>query len=204
MFKHEIQLFNPVEVERTNPHYALLMREQLGGSNGELNSAMQYMAQSFKAKDTFIKDLLMDIATEELNHLEMVATIVNLLSGYDVDMDDGKKDAVFGLSPGIVNSSGCPWNFDSVSATGDLYADLISDIASEQRSKAVYEYLFKQINDKKVRSAIDFLLERETFHEKKLCEAIDRLKKEAPRKNYRFSKDSELCFSILSAKSVEL
>ena len=70
MFKHEKMLFHPVEVERANPQYAALLQEQLGGGNGELKAAMQYMSQSFRIKDPEIKDLFLDIAAEELGHIE--------------------------------------------------------------------------------------------------------------------------------------
>ena len=69
LFKHEKQLFHPVEVERPNPQYAALLQEQLGGGNGELKAAMQYMSQSFRIKDPKIKDLFLDIAAEELGHI---------------------------------------------------------------------------------------------------------------------------------------
>ena len=85
MFKHEKQLFHPVEVERPNQQYAVLLQEQLGGGNGELKAAMQYMSQSFRIKDPEIKDLFLDIAAEELGHMEMVAQTINLLNGHDVD-----------------------------------------------------------------------------------------------------------------------
>ena len=85
MFKHEKQLFHPVEVEKPNPQYAALLQEQLGGANGELKAALQYMSQSFRIKNPEIKDLFLDIAAEELGHLEMVATTINLLNGHDVD-----------------------------------------------------------------------------------------------------------------------
>ncbi len=87
MFKHEKQLFHPVEVEGPNPQYAALMQEQLGGANGELKAAMQYLSQSFRIKDPEIKDLFLDIAAEELGHMEMVATTINLLNGHDVDFN---------------------------------------------------------------------------------------------------------------------
>ena len=85
MFKHEKRLFHPVAVERPNPGYAVLLQEQLGGANGELKAAMQYMSQSFRIKDPEIKDLFLDIAAEELGHLEMVAETICLLNGHDVD-----------------------------------------------------------------------------------------------------------------------
>ena len=85
MFKHEKQLLNPVRVEKPNPQYAALMQEQLGGGNGELKAAMQYISQSFRVKDAAIKDLFLDIGAEELSHMEMVATTINMLNGSEVD-----------------------------------------------------------------------------------------------------------------------
>ena len=79
MFQHEKQLFHPVGVEGPNPQYAALLQEQLGGANGELKAAMQYLSQSFRIKDQKIKDLFLDIAAEELGHMEMVAQTINLL-----------------------------------------------------------------------------------------------------------------------------
>ena len=79
MFKHEKNLFHPVAVERPNPQYAVLLQEQLGGGNGELKAAMQYMSQSFRIKDPEIKDLFMDIAAEELSHMEIPGQRTTLL-----------------------------------------------------------------------------------------------------------------------------
>lgn len=146
-FKHEKQLFHPVGVEKANPQYAVLLQEQLGGGNGELKAAMQYMSQSFRIKDPAIKDLFMDIAAEELSHMEMVAQTINLLNGHDVDytaVDAGEiqSHVILGLNPGLINASGYSWTGDYVTVTGDLCADLLSNIASEQRAKVVYEYLY--------------------------------------------------------------
>ena len=152
MFKHDKNLFHKVSVEKPNPQYAVLMQEQLGGANGELKAAMQYLSQSFRVKDPEIKDLFLDIAAEELSHMEMVAQTINLLNGHDVDykaIDVGELEAqvLSGLAPDLKNSSGVPWTADYVSVTGDLVADLLSNIASEQRAKVVYEYLYRQIED---------------------------------------------------------
>lgn len=111
MFKHEKQLFHSVAVERPNPQYAALLQEQLGGGNGELKAAMQYMAQSFRIKDPEIKDLFLDIAAEELGHMEMVAQTISLLNGHDVDAEavpsgEIQSNVLFGLSPGLINASG--------------------------------------------------------------------------------------------------
>ncbi|MDD3920811.1 MAG: manganese catalase family protein, partial [Eubacteriales bacterium] len=85
MFQHEKQLLHPVAVEKVNRQYAVLLQEQLGGANGELKAAMQYLSQSFRIKDPAIKDMYMDIASEELSHMEMVAQTINLLNGHDVE-----------------------------------------------------------------------------------------------------------------------
>ena len=156
MFKHEKQLLENVKVERANPQYAALLQEQLGGGNGELKAAMQYISQSFRIKDPAIKDLFMDIGAEELSHMEMVATTINLLNGHDVDASqiqagEIQSHVIMGLNPGLINASGYSWTSDYVTVTGDLCADLLSNIASEQRAKVVYEYLYRQIEDSYVR-----------------------------------------------------
>lgn len=203
MFKHEKQLFHPVAVERPNPQYAILMQEQLGGANGELKAAMQYMAQSFRIKDPEIKDLFLDIAAEELGHMEMVAQTINLLNGHDVDyqnVDAGEIEThvLLGLSPGLMNSSGYSWTGDYVSVTGDLCADLLSNIASEQRAKVVYEYLYRQIDDKKVKETIDFLLNREEAHNAMFREAFNKVQDTGSNRDFGTTKAAKMYFSMSS------
>ena len=154
MFKHEKLLFHPVGVERPNPQYAALLQEQLGGGNGELKAAMQYLSQSFRIRDGRIKDLFLDIAAEELSHMEMVAQTISLLNGdhleaRKVEAGEIETHVLLGLNPGLINASGYSWTADYVTVTGDLCADLLSNIASEQRAKVVYEYLYRQIEERR-------------------------------------------------------
>ncbi len=201
MFKHEKQLFHPVAIERPNPQYAALLHEQVGGGNGELKAAMQYMSQSFRIKDPEIKDLFLDIAAEELGHLEMVSQTVNLLNGHDVDyksVDVGEVQShvQLGLAPGLINASGYSWTADYVTVTGDLCADLLSNIASEQRAKVVYEYLYRQIEDKKVRETIDFLLNREEAHNAMFREAFNRVQNSGSNRDFGTTKAAKMYFSM--------
>lgn len=201
MFKHEKMLFHPVGVERPNPQYAALMQEQLGGANGEMKAAMQYMSQSFRIKDPEIKDLFLDIAAEELGHMEMVAQTINLLNGHDVDSmrvpaGEIETHVLLGLNPGLMNASGYSWTSDYVSVTGDLCADLLSDIASEQRAKVVYEYLYRQINDKKVRETIDFLLNREEAHNAMFREAFNKVQDTGSNRDFGTTKTATIYFSM--------
>ncbi len=201
MFKHEKQLFHPVGVEKPNPFYAALMHEQLGGANGELKAALQYLSQSFRIKDPEIKDLFLDIAAEELGHMEMVAQTINLLNGHDVDAEkvpagEIQTHVLFGLNPGLVNASGYSWTGDYVSVTGDLAADILSNIASEQRAKVVYEYLYRQIEDKKVRETIDFLLNREEAHNALFREAFNKIQNTGSNRDFGTTKAAKMYFSM--------
>ena len=84
-------------------------KKRLGGGNGELKAAMQYMSQSFRIKDAEIKDLFLDIAAEELGHMEMVAQTINLLNGHDVDAasvpaGEIQSHVILGFNPGLISS----------------------------------------------------------------------------------------------------
>ncbi|MDU4936037.1 MAG: manganese catalase family protein [Peptostreptococcaceae bacterium] len=201
MFKHDKALLHEVKVEKPNPQYAVLMQEQLGGANGELKAAMQYLAQSFRIKDPEIKDLFLDIAAEELSHMEMVSQTINLLNGHDVNFScveagEIETHVLTGLSPVLINSSGAPWTANYVTVTGDLVADLLSNIASEQRAKVVYEYLYRQIEDKYVRETIDFLLNREEAHNALFRDALNKVKNTGSNKDFGVTEDSKLYFDL--------
>ena len=203
MFKHEKQFLHPVRVERPNPQYAILMQEQLGGENGELKAALQYMSQSFHIKDPEIKDLFLDIAAEELSHLEMVATAINLLNGHDLDAQNAtvggiEAHVLTGLAPILANASGYLWTAAYVNETGDLAADLLSNIAAEQRAKVVYQYLYRQINDKGVRDTIDFLLNREEAHNTMFREAFNKIQDSGSNQDWGVTADSKLYFDLSS------
>ena len=162
---------------------------------------MQYLSQSFRIKDPEIKDLFLDIAAEELSHMDMVAQTINLLYGHDVAnerVDNGEiqTHVQCGLSPVLINSSGAPWTADYVTVTGDLVADLLSNIASEQRAKVVYEYLYRQIEDKEVRATIDFLLNREEAHNALFREALNKVQKTGSNKDFGVTEDSKLYFNL--------
>jgi len=201
LFKHEKQLLHPVRCDRPNPNYAQLMQETLGGASGELTAAMQYMAQSFRVRDPEIRDLMLDIAAEELSHMEMVAQTINLLNGSELvgtGATVGSVEAMTtgGLGPQLANSSGHPWTGAYVSNTGDLAADLLSNIAAEQRAKVVYEYLYRQINDSGVRQTIEFLLNREEAHSALFREAFNRIRDTGSQKDFGVERHARQYFDL--------
>ena len=193
---HELK--TPLTVITAN---AALLQEQLGGANGELKAALQYMSQSFRIKDTEIKDLFLDIAAEELGHMEMVATTINMLNGHDVDYEkveagEIQSHVLLGLNPGLINASGYSWTGDYVTVTGDLCADLLSNIASEQRAKVVYEYLYRQIDDKCVKETIDFLLNREEAHNTMFKKAFNKVQNTGSNRDFGTTKAAKMYFSM--------
>lgn len=201
MFKHEKHLLREVAVEGPNPNYAAMLQEQLGGPHGELKAALQYMSQSFRIKDQEIKDLFLDIAAEELGHMEMVAQTVNLLNGHTLDAKNAQIGNIqahvsTGLTPALTSASGQYWTAAYIEETGDLPADILSNIAAEQRAKVVYQYLYRQINDKKVKETIDFLLNREEAHNTLFREAFNKLQDTGSLKDWGITKDSKLYFDL--------
>ena len=201
MFKHEKQLLLEVKVDKPNPNYANMMQEQLGGPHGELKAAMQYLSQSFRIEDPRIKDLFLDIASEELGHMEMVATLVTLLNGSKPDATNttvGNVEAAVqsGLTPMLANASGFPFTGAYINETGDLAADILSDIAAEQRAKVVYQNLYRQINDQGVKGAIDFLLNREEAHNTLFRQAFNMLEETGALKDWGVTEDSKKYFDL--------
>ena len=131
----------------------------------------------------------------------MVAQTVNLLNGHDVDAQavhagEIQTHVMFGLTPGLVNSSGSSWTADYVTVTGDLCADLLANIASEQRAKVVYEYLYRQIEDKKVRETIDFLLNREEAHNQMFREAFNKVQDTGSNRDFGTTKAAKMYFNM--------
>lgn len=194
MFYHVKDLQFNARVSQPDVKFARLLLEQFGGGNGELKAAIQYFMQAFACRKPYPDkyDLLMDIATEEFSHLEIVgATIQMLLTGVNGELKnaadesdltkllDGKSakdeyisDALTnphffvhsGGSPMLTDSNGIPWNASYINANGDLTVDLRSDIAAESRAKIVYEYLMKFTPDPLVKETLRFLMTREVAH----------------------------------------
>lgn len=210
MFYHSKELQFTVRVSQPDAQFANLLLEQFGGPNGELKAAMQYFVQAFAVRQAFPKhyDLLMDIATEEFGHLEIVgATIQLLLNGINGELKNAsenmdlnnvvgskeKKETFihsammnpqfFNLSGGgpiVSDSNGNPWQGSYVTANGDLTVDLRSNIAAESRAKIVYEYLMQFTQDPLVKETLGFLMTREIAHFQMFEAALFELKPNFP------------------------
>ena len=201
MWLYSKKLQYPISIKNKDLSMAKYIITQFGGPNGELAASMRYISQRYTMPDEKGKALLTDIGTEELGHMEMVAQTINLLNGHDVNSasvsaGEIQTHVLLGLNPGLINASGYSWTSDYVTVTGDLCADLLSNIASEQRAKVVYEYLYRQINDQKVRETIDFLLNREEAHNAMFREAFNKVQDTGSNQDFGTTKAAKMYFSM--------
>src|SRR6202451_2581407 len=177
MYHHVKKLMYTVNVGEPDPRFGNMLLEQFGGANGELAAAMQYSIQGFNCEDAARKDLLMDIGTEELSHLEVVGVLIRmLLRPMKFDRAAAEADPLVSIAGGggvaLFNSMGDAWTADYLKITGDLAVDLRSNIAAEARAKIVYEPLIAFTEDAGSKQALQFLMTREITHMKAFTAAL--------------------------------
>lgn len=191
MFLHNKRLQYTVRVAEPNPALGSLLLEQFGGPDGELAAAMRYFTQGLSEEDAGRKDLLLDIATEELSHLEVIGSIVAMLNkgakgqlaeatlaeadlymAINAGGNSHTQAILYGGGPALTNSSGVPWTAAYIDSRGDPAVDLRSNIAAESRAKIVYERLINITDDPGVKEALGFLMTREVSHQKSFEKAL--------------------------------
>jgi Mn-containing catalase len=183
MYHHIKKLMYTVRVGTPDPRFGNMLLEQFGGANGELAAAMQYSIQGLNCDDPERKDLLMDIGTEELSHLEIIGTLARMhLKPMKKSREAAEADPVIAIAGGggvgLHNSQGTPWTADYLKITGELDVDLRSNIAAEARAKIVYERLLNFCDDPGSKDALQFLMTREITHLKAFMAALDSMGKD--------------------------
>ena len=182
MYHHIKKLMYTVSIGEPDPRFGNMLLEQFGGANGELAAAMQYSIQGLNCDDPERKDLLMDIGTEELSHLEVVGTLARMhLKPLKSDRDAAHADPLIAIAGGggvsLYNSMGNAWTADYLKISGELDVDLRSNIAAEARAKIVYERLINFTDDQGTIDALQFLMTREITHMKAFTAALESLGK---------------------------
>ncbi len=185
MFAHNKRLQYTVRVAGGDPGLANLLLEQFGGPQGELAAACRYFTQYLAEDDPGRRDMLIDIATEELSHLEVIGSLVAMLNkgakGVQAEATEKEADlyrrlqgpgndshltqVLYGGGPALTNSGGQAWNAGYIDTIGDPLADLRSNIAAEARAKIIYERLINATDDAGVKDALTFLMTREVSHQ---------------------------------------
>jgi Mn-containing catalase len=183
MYHHVKKLMYTVRIGEADPRFGRMLLEQFGGANGELAAAMQYSIQGINCENAKLKDLLMDIGTEELSHLEVIGNLARLhLKPTKKARDAAEADPLVAIAGGggvnLFNSAGNPWTADYLKITGELDVDLRNNIAAEARAKIVYERLINFTNDSGTKEALQFLMTREITHMKAFMLGLESLGKD--------------------------
>jgi Mn-containing catalase len=183
MYHHIKKLMYTVNVGTPNVKFGNMLLEQFGGANGELAAAMQYTIQGWNCVDDLARrDLLLDIGTEELSHLEVVGALIRLhLKPLKTNREAAEADPLVTIAGGggvaLFNSQGNAWTADYLKITGELDVDLRSNIAAESRAKIVYERLLDHTDDPGTIDTLQFLMTREITHLKAFTAALESMEK---------------------------
>ena len=181
MWIYEKKLQYPVKIANPNPRLAGIIITALGGPDGETGAAMRYLNQRYTMPDGRVIATLTDVGSEELGHMEMVASIVYQLTrnltpeqikagGFDkYYVDNGA-----GIFP--ASASGVPFSTMAIASKEDALADIHEDLAAEQKARAMYDNILRLSDDPDVNDVIKFLRQREVVHFQRFGEAMEILK----------------------------
>ena len=177
MFLYEKKLQFPVKIKNPNPKLATIIVSQLGGPDGEIGASLRYLTQRCARPYDKVVGILTDVGVEELNHVEMVSSILYQLTR-NLTPEEIKKsgfdtyfvDHTAGIYP--VAASGYPYSASQFQSKGDVLADLHEDLAAEQKARVTYDNILRLTDDPDVCDAIKFLRAREIVHYQRFCDAL--------------------------------
>ncbi|MEE0944958.1 MAG: manganese catalase family protein [Clostridia bacterium] len=180
MWEYQKKLQIPINIKNPNPKLAAFIVSQYGGPDGELGASMRYLSQRFSMEDDVAKGLLTDIGTEELAHLEMVGAIIHQLTknATTTEIENSPMapyyiDHAKGVYPAA--AAGNPWKAEYIGVKGDPIADLVEDLAAEQKARVTYDNILKVCDDPDVTKVIKYLREREVVHFQRFGECLNKI-----------------------------
>ena len=177
MWNYERRLEYPVNIKESNANLAQVIISQYGGPDGEMGASMRYLSQRYACPYREVSAILTDIGTEELAHLEMVATIVHQLTK-DLSMEEidasGFRNYYVDHTVGVwpQAAGGVPFNACEFQSKGDIITDLMEDMAAEQKARTTYDNILRLIHDNDICDPIRFLRQREVVHFQRFGEAL--------------------------------
>ena len=193
MFFHHKELAYTVRVDKPNPVFGRMLQQAIGGPEGELRVMTQYMFQGFNYRGPAkYKDLLLSTATEEIGHVEVLATAVamNLEGAPGEKVDDvvtnpgvaarmGALEPRHFLSAGLgampSDANGVPFNAASVDTGGNLIADMRANVAAEAIGRTLAARLFELTDDPGMKDLLRFLIARDTMHQQQWLAVLEEL-----------------------------
>lgn len=203
MYYHDKRLQYPVTVEKPDPQFARMLQQAIGGVEGEIRVCMQYFFQAWgnRAPTTKYRDMLLHTATEEIGHIEMLATAValNLDKAPASLQEDGATDGIVGavmggerprhiieglihkslLSSGLsampVDSDGVPFNMSHIYASGNIAADMYANVAAESTGRVLAVRLFNAAHDEGMKKMLHYMIARDTMHQNQWLAVVEEL-----------------------------
>ena len=189
MWIYEKKLQYPVKIKNPNPKLAGVIISQLGGPDGETGAALRYLNQRYTMPSAEAIGVLTDIGSEELGHQEMIAAILyQLTKGLTpAEIKAGGFDKYFvdhtlGIYP--TSASGMPYTAASMQSKGDAVADLMEDLAAEQKARVTYDNILRLSDDPDVNDVIRFLRQREVVHFQRFGETLRHTQEKLNQKNF--------------------
>ncbi len=193
MYYHDSKLQYPVRVDKPNPLFAKMLQQAIGGIEGEIRVCLQYFFQAWGSRGPKkYREMLLETATEEIGHIEMLATAVALnLEGAPVHMkDEAAQDGVVGailggmnprhyLSAGLaampVNSNGVPFDCSHIYASGNIAGDMLANATAEATGRTLACRLYEMTDDSGMKDMLSFLIARDTMHQQQWLAVIEEL-----------------------------
>ena len=178
MWNYEKRLEHPINITKPNAQLAQIIISQYGGPDGEANASLRYLSQRYAQTNRNVAAVMTDIGTEELNHMEMVATIVHQLTA-NLSMEEIAAsgfdkyyvDHTLGIWPQA--AGGVPFSATMMQSVGDPITDLTEDLAAEQKARTTYDNIIRYVRDfPEIYQPIKFLREREIIHFQRFGEAL--------------------------------
>ena len=189
MWNYEKRLQYPVKIKRCDPKMAKVIISQFGGPDGELAASMRYLSQRYDMPYREVAGLLTDVGTEELNHMEMICTIVHQLTRNltpEQIKEQGFADYYVDHTTGVypIAASGAPFTATYFQSKGDPITNLVEDMAAEQKARTTYDNILRLVKDPDICDPIKFLRAREIVHFQRFGEGLRRVQEKLDSKNF--------------------
>lgn len=193
MFYHDGKLQYRVRVDTPNPHFAKMLQQAIGGIEGEMRVCFQYLFQAWNCRGPAkYRDMLLETGTEEIAHIEMLATAVALnLEGAPTETKSNMAmhpivGAVMGgmdprhiLSAGMgalaADANGVPFNGSWIVASGNLAADMYANVMAESTGRVLATRLYEATDDPGMKDFLSFLIARDTMHQNQWLAVLEDL-----------------------------
>ena len=183
-------LEHPINLHCNDLKMAKFLMSQYGGPDGELSAALRYLNQRYTMPTNKSKALLTDIGTEEMAHVEMIATMIyQLMSNATLaELEAAGLGAHYvdhGRALYYADAQGNPWTATYIQAKDDVIADLHEDMGAEQKARATYEWLINLTDDHDIKDILRFLRQREIVHYQRFGEALMDVQDNIEQTNYK-------------------